>query len=101
MQSHEMSVQELALMMRTQQPVFILDVRTPEEYQAANIGGVLIPLAELPARLHEVPKDVLIAVHCRSGHRSQLAQSILLQAGFKEVKNVAGGILAWQHEINI
>lgn len=101
METGEMSVQALAEMIRMNQPVFVLDVRTLEEYQAINIGAVLIPLSELPTRMDELPKDRLIAVHCRSGHRSQTAQAMLLQAGFKDVKNVTGGILAWEQEYSI
>jgi adenylyltransferase/sulfurtransferase len=79
--------------------IFVLDVREEDEYHAFNIEGYLIPLAQLPARLSEIPRDLPIVVHCRSGHRSQAALEFLKQAGFNEVKNLAGGVIAWQHYV--
>jgi phage shock protein E len=80
-----------------QSDVVTLDVRTPEEYAAGHIPGVvLIPLDELPNRLDEVPKDKTIVVTCRSGNRSAQAADILRQAGYTDVHNMVGGITAWE-----
>jgi adenylyltransferase/sulfurtransferase len=81
---------------------FILDVREPHEYQIVNIGAPLIPLGQLPARLGEIPvgKNDEIVIHCRSGQRSQKASLELKAAGFTNVKNLAGGILAWADKID-
>ncbi|MFI4937786.1 MAG: ThiF family adenylyltransferase [Candidatus Berkiellales bacterium] len=92
----EMTAAELAAKLTQQGSLFVLDVRNPDEYIAYNIGGYLIPLAELPQRLSEIPRNQPIVVHCRSGHRSQTAVQFLQQAGFENVKNLTGGILAWQ-----
>ena len=71
-----------------QQGVFLLDVRTPEEWDQFHVPGTtLIPLEELPNRLNEVPRDRQIVVVCRSGNRSQAGRDILLQAGFEGVPN--------------
>jgi rhodanese-related sulfurtransferase len=78
---------------------FILDVREPSEWAEAHIAGAtLIPLGELPNRMNELPKDKIIVVVCRTGHRSAQGRDILLQAGFKTVTSIAGGITQWQSQ---
>lgn len=79
---------------------FLLDVREPFEYRMANLGGYLIPLGDLQKRINELDADRDIVVHCRSGARSQQAAEFLQKAGFKNVKNLAGGILAWSEKID-
>ncbi|MBW3623988.1 MAG: molybdenum cofactor biosynthesis protein MoeB, partial [Armatimonadetes bacterium] len=80
---------------------FVLDVRNPEEYEIARIEGTtLIPLSELPDRLGELDKDRPMVIHCKSGARSARATKLLQDAGFKDVKNLAGGILAWADEVD-
>ena len=75
----------------------ILDVRRQDEYDAGHVEGVvLIPVQELADRLDELPKDKPLYVICRSGNRSMIASEILEKAGFKDIRNVQGGILAWQ-----
>lgn len=76
--------------------VFILDVRTPEEYDAGHINGSkLIPLEVLDKRLNDIPRDRKLLVYCRTGHRSAQASEILVNNGFKEIYNMQGGITAW------
>jgi rhodanese-related sulfurtransferase len=76
---------------------FILDVRTPQEWDEYHIpGAVLVPLHELPNRLGEVPSDQDVVVVCRSGNRSAAARDILLEAGFEKVTSMGGGMLQWQ-----
>ncbi len=73
----------------------MLDVRTPGEWEAGHVDGALhIPLAELPARLAEVPVGP-IAVLCGSGYRSAIAQSLLLRSGHRDVVDILGGWKAW------
>lgn len=80
---------------------FILDVREPHEWQIGRIpGAVLIPLGELPKRLHELDKSRAIVAQCRSGARSLKAAHVLLDAGFTDVRNLKGGILAWSDEVD-
>ena len=76
----------------------LIDVREPFEYEEFNLGGTLIPLGEVPSRIQELEhlKEEEIIVHCRSGKRSQTAQQFLLQMGFKNVRNLLGGVLDWQ-----
>jgi len=98
----QMPVQELKRKLDAGEDVFVLDVREPHEYQIVNIGAPLIPLVDLPNRLKELAaqKDKEVVVQCRSGARSQKASLILKEAGFKNVSNLAGGILAWADKID-
>lgn len=75
----------------------VIDVRTPAEAAAGMLPGAqLVPLAELPARIHDVERLVSgnkaspIIVYCRSGNRSGSAKAILQQAGFTQVVNAGG-----------
>ena len=79
---------------------FIIDVRESWEYEESNIGGLLIPLAELPGKLDELEdhKEQEIIVHCRSGARSATAKAFLESQGFTQVRNLLGGILDWQRQ---
>lgn len=78
--------------------VVLIDVRQPDEHEAFNVGGQLIPLQSLPHRLEEIKqhRDDEVVVYCRSGARSGNAQRFLRQQGFKNVRNLQGGMLAWQ-----
>src|SRR5437870_5258197 len=80
--------------------LFILDVREPHEFQICNLKGHLIPLGELPRRVHEVDSSREIVAHCRSGKRSAEAVDFLRKAGFRKVLNLKGGILAWSDEVD-
>jgi adenylyltransferase/sulfurtransferase len=84
--------------------LFILDVREPNEFQICRIpGSTLIPLGELPRQLAALPRGAdapEIVVHCKMGGRSAKAVRQLLDAGFTNVHNLAGGILAWIDRID-
>ena len=80
--------------------IYLLDVREPHEYQIANLGGHLIPLGDLPARVGELDSSREIVVHCKMGGRSQKAAELLQQAGFKKIQNLAGGITAWSEQVD-
>ncbi|MBI3698554.1 MAG: molybdopterin-synthase adenylyltransferase MoeB [Acidobacteria bacterium] len=80
---------------------YILDVREPHEYQICSIpGSHLIPLGDLPKRVSELDSAEEIVAHCKSGMRSAKAVDFLRQAGFKKVKNMVGGILAWSDKVD-
>ncbi len=79
----------------------LIDVREPHEYQICRIPGArLIPLGELPRRVHELDSADEIVAHCKSGIRSAKAVDFLKQAGFRKVKNMKGGILAWSDRVD-
>jgi adenylyltransferase/sulfurtransferase len=96
----EIQVEELKRALDAGEDVFVLDVREPHEYQICNLRGLLIPLGELPARVHELDSARDIVVHCRSGARSAKAVEFLRGAGFTKVRNLAGGVLAWADRID-
>jgi adenylyltransferase/sulfurtransferase len=100
----EITVEELKQKLDARQDVFILDVREPNEYKICNLNGHLIPLNELPKRLQELDaakdKDTEIVVHCHRGGRSARAVAFLQQAGYKQAKNLKGGILDWANKID-
>ena len=77
--------------------VFILDVRPPEETSTGSIeGAVNIPLNDLRARIDEVPRDKEIIVYCKVGLRAYIAYRMLVQKGFRNVKNLSGGYQLYQ-----
>jgi len=88
------SVQDMATGLA--EGALVLDVREPFEYADAHVEGtVLVPLATVAARAGEFPKDEPVFVFCRSGNRSLVAAQALVDAGFVDVRNVDGGIIAW------
>ncbi|MFG2907481.1 rhodanese-like domain-containing protein [Kitasatospora sp. NPDC048286] len=79
-----------------EQPPTVLDVRTCGEREAGAVEGSLhIALAELPARLGEIPTDRPLVVHCAGGHRSSIAASLLRHHGHTDVSDLLGGYAAW------
>ncbi len=96
----EISVEELKQKLDAQEDVFILDVREPSEFQICNLNGHLIPLNDLPKRMHELDSSKEIVVHCHKGGRSARAVAFLQQAGFTKAKNLAGGVSAWSERID-
>lgn len=80
-------------------PITLLDVRNDPEVAMGVIAGARhIPLPELVAREHELPRDRPLVVYCQSGARSARAAGFLANAGFGGVHNLRGGILAWLRE---
>ena len=101
---HDVSVEQLKATLDTGRPVYVLDVREPNEFQICRIpGSVLIPLAQLPNRLNELPApgDAReLIVHCKMGGRSAKAVKLLHEQGFTQARNLTGGILAWIDRID-
>ncbi|WP_263374049.1 molybdopterin-synthase adenylyltransferase MoeB [Granulicella aggregans] len=98
----QISVEAFKRKLDAKEDIFVLDVREPHEYPIANLGAPLIPVGSLEGRVAELAsvKDKEIIVHCRSGARSQKAAVILKNAGFTNVSNLTGGILAWAEKID-
>lgn len=98
----EITPRELkAKMEQNGQGITLIDVREPHEWEICHIEGArLIPLGELPARMHELDPAEEIVLHCRSGARSAQALEMLRDAGFRRLKNLKGGILAWADEVD-
>jgi len=96
----EITPRQLKVRLERGDRLFILDVREPHEYQICNLRGHLIPLGELPRRVHELDSSQEIVAHCRSGKRSAEAVEFLRKAGFRKIHNLKGGILAWSDEVD-
>jgi sulfur-carrier protein adenylyltransferase/sulfurtransferase len=96
----EISPRDLKSRLDRGDDLFILDVREPHEFQICNLNGHLIPLGELPRRVHELDSSREIVAHCRSGKRSAEAVDFLRKAGFRKILNLKGGILAWSDEVD-
>ena len=99
----EMTVAEFEQRRRHGTAPFLLDVRLPSEADIASMDAdALIPLNELVGRLDELHtyQDAELVVHCKSGARSARAVRLLREAGFHHVKNLKGGILAWQESVD-
>ncbi|MDX1958652.1 MAG: rhodanese-like domain-containing protein [Leptospiraceae bacterium] len=97
----EITVQELKSLKDKKADFQLIDVREKKEYDLAEIGGLLIPLAEILNHADQIDKTKQVVVHCRSGRRS--ANAILeLQRkfGFTNLFNLKGGIIAWSQEID-
>lgn len=76
--------------------IYLLDVRTPQEYgQGKLAGSVLIPIGEFERRIGEVPKNKIIVVYCAVGSRSLPVANFLTQQGYKDVYNMTDGIVGW------
>jgi rhodanese-related sulfurtransferase len=79
----------------------IIDVREPHENAEFNIGGTLIPLGKVQTmQIEEIEelKGQELIVYCRSGNRSGQACMFLDALGFKNTKNLVGGMLGWQEK---
>jgi rhodanese-related sulfurtransferase len=94
----DITIEELKERMDKGENLNLIDVREEYEFDEFNIGATLIPLGELPDRLEEIEawKDQEILIHCRSGARSGRAKEYLTSEGYTNVRNVLGGMLAWQ-----
>lgn len=89
---------ELKERQQQQQVPVIIDVREPWEYEESRIEGSRnIPLGELPAQIENLEdlKDQEVVVHCKGGGRSATAKALLQQHGFGKVRNLLGGITAY------
>jgi len=97
----EVTVQELKQLIDSKADFQLIDVREPHEYDVCDIGGQLIPMADIPNHVDEIAKDKQVIIHCRSGKRSG---DILLwlekNHNLDNLYNLKGGILAWAKEID-
>jgi glyoxylase-like metal-dependent hydrolase (beta-lactamase superfamily II)/rhodanese-related sulfurtransferase len=92
----QLSAEDLHDMAKGERNFILLDVRAEAEFMDSHItGAVNIPAADLRTRHDELDKDKMVLVICSSGNRSSLATSILKQHGFKNVRNVAGGMTGY------
>jgi len=97
----EITPLELKRRMDAGDSILILDVRTPEEWTICHFPQAkLIPIDDLLARIGELDPNQEIVAYCRSGVRSARAVRLLTEAGFKSVRNLVGGVLAWSDQVD-
>ena len=95
------SVEELKKRLDAGEKLNIIDCREPDEYTELNIGAKLIPLGQIQGmQVEDIEewKEQEVIVHCRSGRRSAIACMFLDTLGFKDTRNLTGGLLAWQEK---
>jgi sulfur-carrier protein adenylyltransferase/sulfurtransferase len=96
----EITVQELKEMRDSGTPHRLIDCREPDEFAKSNIGGELMPMNSIPARLQDLDPDDDIIVYCKVGGRSAMVVEYLRRNGFEKARNLQGGILAWAEKID-
>ncbi len=94
----DITVEELNQKLQSGEKFVFIDVREPWENEEFNLGAQLIPLGTLMNSMWELEdhKGEEIVVHCRSGARSGMAQAMMQAQGFQNVRNLTGGIMAWE-----
>ncbi|MCX8492149.1 MAG: molybdopterin-synthase adenylyltransferase MoeB [Cyclobacteriaceae bacterium] len=97
----EITVQELKALKDNDADFQLIDVRELHEIDICEIGGELIPQAEIPHNVDKIAKDKQVVIHCRSGARSgNMVKWLETNHGFTNLYNLKGGILAWAKEID-
>lgn len=99
---NEITVTELKAKLDLGETPILIDVREEYERETSNIGGIHLPLANLPTAITDLEKykDQVVVVYCRSGGRSASACGFLLSAGFQHVFNMKGGMKEWKNTID-
>ncbi len=98
MNGKEITVGELKTLLE-RDGCFLVDVRDPEELAEGKIPkSILIPAEHLAEKLSGMRKDAPLVLYCRSGRRSRAAAEALAAAGYSDVRNLSGGLEAWQQE---
>ena len=92
------SVKEVHDLVAKDTNVFLLDVRTEDEYASAHLRKAYhIPVDELASRIGEIPTSKKVIAYCRTGNRSEHASEILKQHNIA-APSMDGGILEWERE---
>lgn len=96
----EITVSELKQLKDSKSDFQLIDVREDHEVEICEIGGEHIPMGEVMDNLDKISKDKQVVIHCRSGARSGAICNALEGAGYNNVYNLKGGIIAWANEID-
>ena len=95
----DLTVKELSERFKRGEKPLVIDVRDKSERDTGSIPNTIhIPLAELPAMALKLDPEAETILHCQSGIRSAQAMKYLQSKGFTNVKNLKGGIGAWNTE---
>ena len=97
----EITPAELRRMQDAKERFVLIDVREPYEVEACSIGGTSLPMSQLVDRIDEIPKDLPVVIHCRSGSRSAaVIDALSSRYGYSNLINLKGGILAYSAEVD-
>jgi len=98
---NEITVQELAQMIKDGKDIQLVDVRTEFEHHVSNLGGKIIPLEELVEHIDEIDREKQVVMYCKVGIRSTEAILHLQNIyNFNNLYNLKGGILDWSDQID-
>ena len=92
----QITARELKEKLESNAEVLLIDIREGWERELFNIGGLHIPMGDLPEHLSEIPKDRDVVLYCEKGIRSTIAIQRLEGAGFQNLVNLSGGMKAWK-----
>ncbi|PKG81923.1 rhodanese-like domain-containing protein [Colwellia sp. 75C3] len=96
--AEDISQSQLQTIMKNEQQVIVLDVRTVEEFEQGHIpNAVNIPHKQLEARLAELSgaKNTQVVIYCRSGRRAEVAKQVLVKSGFNQLDHLSGDFNEW------
>ena len=98
----DITVQELRERQNQGDAVKLIDVREPYEHEEFNLGGKNLPLGEIQSWMSELDseKESEMVLYCRTGNRSGMAAAFLKANGFAGVRNLSGGVVAWQEMVD-
>ncbi|MGV3538685.1 MAG: rhodanese-like domain-containing protein [Rufibacter sp.] len=97
----EITPRQLKERLDNQENLQLIDVREPQEWAICNLGGILLPLGDLPKQVDQIKKDVPTVLICHHGYRSAQALMFLQQRhGFTNLLNLKGGVHAWAQEVD-
>jgi rhodanese-related sulfurtransferase len=97
----EITVRELQALRESGEAFQLIDVREEHEYDAANLGGTLMPMGTVFDNVDQISREIPVVVHCRSGSRSAaVIRELEIRHGFTNLSNLKGGIIAWSREID-
>ena len=95
------SVLQLVELLKSKEPIQLIDTREAEEHADFNIGGTLIPLADITKQLEQIDMDKKVVLYCRKGVRSQIAiQRLQQKFPFLNLYNLTGGMEAWKKQVS-
>ncbi len=87
---------ELKKWMDEKNPFVLIDIREEWEREVYSIGGLHIPMGDVPQRRSEIPTDTPVVVYCEKGIRSSIIIQRLETAGFDNLYNLLGGMSSWR-----
>ncbi len=98
----DITAEQLKAKLDNKEEVLLIDVREAWEYEEFNIGAKLIPLGELQGVVDDLDDwmEKEVVLHCKSGARSAAAKDYMIKQGFKNVRNLIGGMITWQAQFS-